>query len=111
MKDLEQILKPRTSGAKISPFSSKNLPRNKNYKIPDEEIFVYKEIVQKIGQNRVIELTHITNNFLKSLATKKNNLDNIKIDMALKGLSGKNYIHSIGQWDKYTKYLKKNLGV
>ena len=28
------LLKPKTSGANISPFSSKNLPKNKNYKIP-----------------------------------------------------------------------------
>lgn len=107
MKDLEPILKPKTSGASISPFSSKNLPQNKSYKIPDEEILVYKEIVQKIGKNRIIELTHATNNYLKSLVTKKNTWENIKSDMALKGLKGKEYIHSIGKWNKYIKFLEQ----
>lgn len=29
--------------------------------------------------------------------------------MVLKGLKGKNYIHSIGKWDEYIKYLSENL--
>lgn len=111
-KDIERLelyLKPKTSGANISPYSSRNLPQNKSYKIPDEDLIPYKEIVQKIGQNRIIELTHMTNNYLKYLATKKNTYDDIKADMALKGLKGKEYIHSIGKWEEYVEYLERNL--
>lgn len=108
MSKLEKYLKPKTAGANISPFSTKNLPKTK-YSIPDEDLVIYKNIVQKIGQNRIIELTYSTNNFIKSLATKKNTYEDMKADMALKGLKGKNYIHSIGQWDKYIKYLEKEL--
>lgn len=106
---LEKYLNPKTNGANISPFSSKNLPKNKSYKIPEEELVLYKDIVKNIGKNRIIELTHITNNYLKSMVTKRNNLENIKNDMALKGLKGKNYIHSIGKWDEYIKYLSESL--
>ena len=109
MEDLEKYLKPKTSGSSISPFSSKNLPKNKDYKIPDETLIDYKQIVQKIGQNRIIELTHSTNNYLKSLVTKKNTWEGIKADMALKGLKGKEYIHSIGKWGDYISYLEKEL--
>ena len=109
MERLEPFLKPKTSGASISPFSSRNLPKNKDYKIPDEESLQYKLIVEKIGQKRIIELTHITNSFLQSLITKKNTWEDIKADMALKGLSGKNYIHSIGKWKEYISYLERNL--
>ena len=35
--------------------------------------------------------------------------ENIKADMKLKGLKGKEYIFSIGQWSNYIKYLKENL--
>ena len=73
------------------------------YQIPD-----YDKI-QKIGQNRIIELTHTTNNYLKSLATKKNTYEDIKADMALKCLKGKEYIHSIGKWDEYINYLNEEL--
>ena len=111
-KDSDKIiplLKPKTNGANISPFSSKNLPRNKDYKIPDEEFSIYKEVVAKIPPERILTLTHSTNHYLKSLATKKNTWDNIRADMKLKGLKGKEYIHSMGKWDEYIKYLQKEL--
>lgn len=103
------LLKPKTSGASISPFSSKNLPRNKDYKIPDEELKEYKQITSKLAQKELILLGKYTNNFIKSLANRKNTLENIKIDMALKGLKGKEYIHSIGKWDSYIDYLISNI--
>jgi hypothetical protein len=102
------LLKPKTSGSGISPFSSKNRPKTA-YIIPDEDLCEYKEIVQNVPQNELITISHSTNNFIKSLATKKNPIENIKADMKLKGLTGKNYIHSIGKWDEYIKYLKGNL--
>lgn len=96
MSDLEQFLKPRTSGANISPFSNKNLPKNKAYKIPDEDLIPYKELVANLPQNQLILIGKYTTCFLQSLVTKKNTWENIKADMALKGLKGKEYIHSIG---------------
>lgn len=101
-------LKPKTFGADISPFSSRNLPKSK-YTIPDEDLVIYKEIVSKIPKNELISLVHTTNKFLE-IYTKKNlkGVD-IKADMALKGIKGKDYIHSIGAWDKYIEYLKKNI--
>ena len=109
ISQLEKYLKPKTNGAGISPFSVKNLPKNTSYKIPDEEQVLYKEIVEKIGKKRVIELTHMTNRYLKSLVTKKNTWEAIKSDMAFKCLKGKDYIHSIGKWNEYIDYLNENL--
>lgn len=111
MNDLEKYLNPRTNGADISPFSSRNLPKNKSYRIPDEDQVEYKTIVEKLGKKNVITLTHTTNAYIKSLVNKKNTWENIKADMAKKGLSGKTYIHSIGQWSEYISYLHKELGV
>lgn len=109
MDKLEKFLCPKTSGAHISPFSSKNLPKNKGYNIPDKELEPYIDIVRKLGQNRIIELTHTTNKFLKTLVTKKTGWEDIKSDMAIKGLSGKNYIHSVGKWNEYINYLGKEI--
>ena len=103
------LLKPRTNGSNISPFSSKNLTKNKEYKIPDEDLVSYKNIVAKIPQKRLVALTHTCNNFIKSLATKNKPIEKIKADMALKGLKPKEYIHSMGYWDKYINYLRKEL--
>lgn len=104
------LLKPKISGAGISPFSSKNLPKS-NYKIPDKDFNMYKEIVAKIPQECILTLTHSTNNFIKSLATKKNPIENIKADMRKKCLRGKEYIHFIGKWNEYIKYLNNNLNI
>lgn len=103
------LLKPRTSGANISPFSSRNLPQNKDYRIPDEDLIKYKNIIEKIPSERILTVSHATNSFIKSLANRRKPLDSIKANMKLKGLRGKEYIHSIGLWDKYIKYLEKNL--
>ena len=84
-----------------------NITENKEYKIPNEELLLYQDIIRKIGRNRILEISHRTNDYLKSLITKKNTWDDIKMDMSLKGLSGKNYIHSIGKWDEYINYLEK----
>lgn len=109
MKRLEKYLKPKTSGAGISPFSSRNLPQNKNYKIPDEELKAYKDLIADLHQKHMILLGKYTSDYLKSLVTKKNTWEDIKADMALKGLKGKEYIHSIGKWDEYIDYLQKEL--
>lgn len=108
MTTLESYLQPKTNGADRSPFSTKNLPKTK-YIIPDEDLLPYKEIVSKIPQNQLISLVHTTNSFLQSLATKKNTWENIKADMAIKGLKGKEYIHAIHKWNEYIGYIKLNL--
>lgn len=102
------LLKPKTSGAGISPFSSKNLPKC-TYIIPDKDLDMYKQIVAKIPQERILTLTHSTNNFIKLLATKKNPIENIKADMKKKCLKSKEYIHSIGKWNEYINYLHKEI--
>lgn len=102
------LLKPKTSGAGISPFSSKNLPKT-DYKIPDEDFIKYKNIVSKIPQNEILRITHTSNEYLKSLVTKKQTWEDIKTDIKLKGLKAKEYLHSIGKWDEYIKYLEENL--
>lgn len=111
MDELEKYLNPKTSGANISPFSSRNLPKNKDYRIPDEEFVSYKEIVSKIPRERMIDITHTTNNYLKSLTTKRNTWEDIKADTAKKCLKPKEYIHSIGKWNDYINYLRKELNV
>lgn len=111
-KDLDKLvkfLKPKTNGSNISPFSLKNLPKNKEYTIPDKDLMLYKNIIKNIGKNQIITLSHITNSYLKTLVTKRNTWENIKADMALKCLSGKNYIHSIGKWKEYIDYLERSV--
>ena len=85
------------------------MPVNKSYKIPDEELKSYKDLTRKLTQKDMILLGKYTTSFLQSLVTKKNNWENIKADMAIKCLKGKEYIHSIGKWNDYIEYLRKEL--
>ena len=109
MEEFEKYFSPITSGASISPFSSKNLPRDKNYVIPEEELKLYDDIISLIPKEKKLIVSHMTKDFIKSLATKKNPYEKIKDDMALKMLKGKEYIHSINKWSEYIKYLTKEV--
>lgn len=104
---ISKYLKPQTSGSGISPFSTKNLPKS-DYKIPDEDLDKYKNILSNFYSESILTLTHNTNNYLKSLATKRNPIEKIRADQKLKGLKTKEYIHSIGKWNDYLKYLEEN---
>lgn len=110
-KDSDQViplLKPKVSAAGRSPFSTKNLPKS-DYKIPDEEVVMYKNITANLPRERVLNIAHMTSNYLKSLCKKKGSYEKMKADMKLKTLKPREYIHSIGKWDDYLKYLEIEL--
>ena len=108
MEKFEQYLKPKTSAASRSPFSAKNLPRG-DYEIPEEDMNKYKEITSKLPKEDALKIGFMTKDYIKSLVTKKNKLEDIKADMKKKMLNNKEYIHSINCWDDYLKYLEKTI--
>ena len=108
MDKLESYLKPKTSGADRSPFSTKNLPKSE-YEIPGDELNTYKEITSVVPKTEMLKLSCITKGFLKTLCNKKWTSEQQRADMRIKGLSGKDYIHSIGKWNDFMKYIKKEL--
>lgn len=69
----------------------------------------YKEIVSKIPSDKALSIGIITNNFIKSLITKKNTWENIKADMRLKCLKSKDYIYAIDKWNEYLIYLEEQI--
>lgn len=112
-KDIDFIakfLKPQTSGADISPFSPRNFPKN-SYTIPEEELEKYLKITGDVPQEDKLQIGLITNRFIKNILSKDKLYKTIdlKTDMRKKCLKGKEYIHSMGYWEKYIKYLKKEL--
>lgn len=102
------LLKPKTNGSLISPFSPKNLPSS-NFKIPDDKLTQYKEIVAKISPDKLLSIGRITNLFLQNLVTKKNTWENIRSDMRLKCVKGKEYIYLIGKWNEYLVFLNDKI--
>lgn len=102
------LLKPKVSGANISPFSSRNLPKSA-YDIPSEDLNRYKNIVANIPRERILTIRDMNKKFLMSLSRKKGAYDELKSDMTAKGLNAREYIHSIGKWDQYINYLQENI--
>lgn len=100
MPVMAKILKAQTSGASISPFSVKNLPKTK-YIIPEKDKADYDNIVSKL--NNKLSIKNYNNEFLENINS------NYKADMKLAGLKGKEYIHSIGKWTEYLDYLKMRI--
>ena len=112
-KNIELIakyLKPQTSGADISPFSSKNLPKS-SYLIPKADLEEYLEITSSIPQSDKLLIGYVTKQFINDILLKDKvyNTINIKTDMRKKCLKSRDYIHSMNYWDKYIEYLKENL--
>lgn len=112
-KDIELIakyLKPQTGGANISPFSSRNLPKRK-YDIDLTDLQEYREIINKIPKGNILIIKNLTSQFLNDSLKKDKAYRRVDInaDMKKKMLKGKEYIHYIGKWNDYIKFLKENI--
>lgn len=112
-KNIEMIakyLKPQTFGADISPFSPRNLPKAK-YEIPCKDLTLYKQITDLVPKNNKLFISIITKEFMANIMAKDSlyRTINMKSHMRQMMLKNKEYIHSIGYWDKYLEYLRDNL--
>lgn len=104
------LLKPKTSGADISPFSPKNLPKIE-YLIPKDELREYEDIIAPLKEDgKLLVLSKLTQNYIKLLSKKRlyRGVD-MKTYMRKKMLKGKEFIHSEGHWNDYLKYLRKGI--
>ena len=99
-------LEPSTFGAGVKAHSVKNLPKSVNYDIPESELRQYETLVKDVEPLRKGQ---IIRGYIASLATKRNPASAIQSDMKQKRLKGLAYIHSIGKWDKFITYVKKNI--
>ena len=82
------------------------------YEIPLENIKEYRKIIYSIPEGNKLLINILTKEFMSKIMakdTKLYNEINIKTDMKKRMLKGKEYIHSMGYWDKYLDYLRKNL--
>ena len=116
---LEPYIKPKTFGAKSSPFSTKALRKNAvkengKYVIPLEDLNAYKEITSVIPKSGMRIYIDLNNGFINKIATKSNkvkSIESIKKAQKLSGLKMKEYLHSQGSdaWRGYLQFLKENI--
>ena len=106
-EDIEKIaavVEPKTNGKKISPFSSKNLPKTP-YEIPETDLKKYKAETSGLSMLEVLKLYKGFEEKIPELKGKKFDLKRAKIEMRLKG---KELIHALGLWNEYVQYIKEN---
>lgn len=116
-KDITEVatmLKAKTSGANISPFSVKNLPKA-NVEIPSGEIERYKAITAEVEKGDLLIIHKITTSFLTTVLTRKYKANdksfNCQADMRklMMGRMAKEYIWTKGMWEEYLVYLNKKI--
>ena len=110
------LLKPKTSRANISPFSSKNLPQDKNLvSIPTNKMQEYKDIIGKVNEGNLLIIHRITNDFLANILEKRfrktDKTFSYKTDIKQLKLSRlvKEYIYYKDMWQEYITYLDKEI--
>lgn len=110
-----ELMKAKTAGADISPFSTKNLPRA-NVEIPTEEIERYKSVVADVQKGDLLIIHRITTDFLSNFLEKKykklvGKQFDIGVDMKkmMMGRMAKEYIYTKGFWKEYLNFLQKNI--
>ncbi|MFR2774756.1 MAG: hypothetical protein ACLTBR_02880 [Anaerostipes sp.] len=111
MEFIEKYMQPLTSGASISPFSTRNLPKIK-YEINNDDLLDYKKIINSKELDSKLEVGRLTNKFIIEIIPKKHkeySKVNMKALMKEKMLKGKEFIHSVGFWDEYLNYLDEAL--
>lgn len=112
---IAELMKVKTGGANISPFSVKNLPKS-DVEIPTTEIERYKSVTATVQKEDLLIIHRLTTDFLSNILAKKyKKLDgkkfNYSVDMKkLKmGRQAKKYIWFKGLWEEYLNYLEDKI--
>lgn len=115
---IAKLVGAKTSGANISPFSPKNLPREP-YKIPNKDMDLYKEAIKNIptkivdmGRGPIVMpdgfvIKRLNKQFDEIIASTQKPGFDVDKDRRIKGLKPKEYIHQMGLWKQYCEFLRK----
>lgn len=99
LDDLAPIVKLKTAGATISPFSVRNLP-HKPYSIPQQDMDKYKKAK---GELTGLQISRLQDAFISERCDK-----DFKMKMKKEMLKAIQYIHKIGLWDDYCEWIKEH---
>lgn len=111
-----KLVGAKVSGANISPFSSKNLPRTK-VEIPTDKMQVYKDITSRLNRNDMLVIKAINKSFMDEILAKKlrpkgqRKPYDYREEQKKLGLARdvKGYIYKKGMMDEYLSYLDEKV--
>ena len=118
IEKVAKLLRAKISGANISPMSKRNLPKNNNVIIPDDDMAIYRNATSSINSSNMAKLKSINKSFMDDVLAKKLKENprarkpfDYKADMRKLMLAGKTkeYIWVKGLWKEYVDYLNDNL--
>lgn len=116
-KNIEQIIEVvgyPTRGCDNNPFSVKNLPKS-DYKIPQSDLDKLKEILPKFTEENSIDymrnLKVVNDVFREKVQKKKGKKFDFGGEMKKSKMKFKQFIHSLGLWEEYLEFVKKNFEV
>lgn len=96
---LAPIIKLKTSGASISPFSTRNLPKAP-YTIPKADMDKYKKAKDGLSG---LEIARLNEQFIAE------NFDSdFKTSLRKEMLKPVQYFHKHGAWDRYCEFIERN---
>ena len=98
LNDLAPIVKLKTAGASISPFSTRNLPKAP-YVIPKADMDAYKEAK---GELNGLQISRIQDEFIREFFD-----EDIKSKMKLEMLKANQWFHKHGYWQDYLNAIKE----
>ena len=103
LDDWAKIFKLKTSGANISPLSTKNLPKS-NYIINKNDEKEYDKLFDNLDKTQKMQVAKRATATITSKFTKKQ-----RAEMKQLCMKPKQYIHYIGKWDKLIDEVKKEI--
>lgn len=98
------IVKPKVNGADVSPFSIRNLPKAK-YVIPELQLLEYKKVIAGFTMSQIKDIYLSFDKVINNKMSKLNQFFDLSKDKKIRMLRGKEYIHAIGLWDEFIKFI------
>lgn len=110
LNKVAKIVKPKTKGKNISPFSKRALNNSiDEFRIPEEDIARYKEITDKLDLEHMAKIQFIKKilkDFDAIIQEKKGSRYDISKQRKESSLKPKEFIYSIGLWDEYLDFVQ-----
>lgn len=111
MKKVAAIVKPKTTGKGIKPFSKRNIESKgkvEKYIIPEKDLKMYSDIIKDLSTTDKMHFSRYISKQFDDIVNKiKGSNYNCKEEKNNSGLPYKEFIHSIGMWEEFIKYSKK----
>ena len=102
---MAKLIKAKTSGANISPFSTRNLPKKK-HTVPKEDLDMYNGAIEHLPKKGMgFNKDKLVADGIIIMRLNKEFKEKYKLE-ADNRMKFKEYIHSIGKWTEYCEFLQ-----